>query len=368
LDNIEGGKIVRDINGDPVGIFQENARSLIFEKISPPQVEELKLALLKTFNEFHRFGITAVHSMETPLDFAIYQKLFHEENLGLRIFWYLPVRHLSAAKEQNIHAGFGSSFLKICGVKLFADGALGSQTAEMLENYQGLDNAGISVLSQDELRELVGGCVSQKLSCAIHAIGDKANRKILTTFGEVFLESQKAGLRHRIEHAQLLHPDDISKFQKYNVTASVQPIHLAADIPVIEKYWGERGRFAYAFGSITNSSGRLIFGSDTPIESFDPWKAIYTALQRKHLVNPQEDSFYPEEKIAINQAIRAYTSDSAWAIGEENNLGSIDMGKKADLIMIDQDIFSEPPEILLDTKVIFTILDGKVVYNEMEYE
>ncbi|NIV14503.1 MAG: amidohydrolase family protein, partial [Aliifodinibius sp.] len=239
--------------------------------------------------------------------------------MGVRVFWYLPVSLLSTIEELNIHSGFGNSFLKNCGVKLFADGALGSQTAEMLENYEGLNRSGISVLSQEELNEIIGRSVSQELSCAIHAIGDKANRKVLATFGKFYHESQGAGLRHRIEHAQLLHPDDISKFQKYNITASVQPIHLAADVPIIEKYWGERGRFAYAFGSIANSGGRLIFGSDTPIESFDPWKSIYTALQRKYLMNPKESSFYPEEKIAIDQAIKAYTLDSAWVVGEEKN-------------------------------------------------
>ena len=367
-ESIKGGEIVRDVNGVPTGIFQENARSLIFGNMPPPPLEKLKPALLKTFSEFHRFGITAAHSMETPVDFSTYQELYFENNLGLRIFWYLPVKFLSNAEELKVQSGFGNSFLKICGVKLFADGALGSQSAEMLENYQGLNHAGIGVLSQDELHELVGRCVFQKLPCAIHAIGDKANRKVLNTFGEFYSESQTAGLRHRIEHAQLLSADDISKFQKYNITASVQPIHLAADIQMVEKYWGERGRFAYPFASIAGSGARLIFGSDTPIESFDPWKGIYTALQRKYLVDPKENSFYPEERIATNQAIQAYTSDSAWAVGEENNLGSIEIGKQADLIMIDQDIFSEPSEVILETKVLLTIVAGKVVHQIVNYD
>jgi len=363
ISDPDGGHIIRDESGEPTGIFQETVRQLIFDKIPPPPAVKLIPALQETFKEFHRFGITAAHSMETFSDFSIYRRLYQEGNLGLRIFWYLPVKHLSAVEELDTRYKSGNSFLKICGVKLFADGALGSQTAEMLENYLGLDHAGIGVLSNEELRELVSKCVSQRLACAIHAIGDKANRKVLTAFGKLFRESQEAGLRHRIEHAQLLHPGDILLFQKYNVTASVQPIHLAADIPIIEKYWGERGRFAYAFGSLANSGARLIFGSDTPIESFDPWKGIYTALQRKHWVNPQTESFYPEEKIKLDQAIQACTSSSAWAAGEEMNLGSVEIGKQADLIMIDQDVFSEPPEVLLTTNVMLTVLAGKVVYE-----
>jgi predicted amidohydrolase YtcJ len=365
---MDDGNVIRNANGELSGIFQENARQFIFNKIPSLTFEETKPALLKTFSEFHRFGITAVHSMEAPLDFSFYLQLFFENNLGLRIFWYLPVKFLSNIEKLKIHSGFGNSSLKICGVKLFADGALGSQTAEMLNKYDGLDHNGVSVLSEDELHELVGRCVSQKLSCAVHAIGDKANRKVLNTFSDFTAESKKVDLRHRIEHAQLLHPDDISKFQEYNVIASVQPIHLAADIPMIKTYWRERGRFAYAFNSIANSGGKLIFGSDTPIESIDPWKGIYTAIQRKYLVNPKEDSFYPEEKINIADSIQAYTSDSVWAVKEEMNLGSIEIGKKADLIMIDKDIFSESPETLLDTEVILTVMDGKIVYQNVNYD
>jgi predicted amidohydrolase YtcJ len=363
ISDPNGGHIIRDESGEPTGTFQETARQLIFDKIPLPPAERLMPALQETFAEFHRFGITAVHSMETFSHFLTYQQLYREGNLGLRIFWYLPGKELLAFEELDTQFKSGNSYLKICGVKLFADGALGSQSAEMLENYQGLDHAGIGVLPGEELYELIGKCISKNLSCAIHAIGDRANRKVLTEFGEHLQESREAGLRHRIEHAQLLHSGDIPLFQKYNVTASVQPIHLAADIPLIEKYWGERGRFAYAFGSLANSGARLIFGSDTPIESFDPWKAIYTALERKYLVNPLADSFHPEERITIDQAIQAYTFNSAWAVGEEMNLGGVEIGKQADLIMIDQDIFSESPEILLDTHILLTIMAGEVVYG-----
>lgn len=363
-----GGNIIRYENGEPTGIFQETARNLIFEEIPLPSVDKLLPAVQETFHEFHRFGITSAHSMEAFSDFSIYQRLHEEGTLDLRIFWYLPVKQLYAIDELDGRLKSGNSFMKICGVKLFADGALGSQSAEMLDNYEGLDHAGISVLSKEELGELIGKCVSQKLSCAIHAIGDKANRKVLNGFGELFQESQRAGLRHRIEHAQLLHPDDIALFNRNDIIASMQPIHLAADIPLIEKYCGDRGRFAYAFGSLTNSGTKLVFGSDTPIESFDPWKAIYTAVERKHLVNTRADSFYPEERITVTQAIQAYTSDSSWAVGEELSLGSVGIGKQADLIMIDQDIFSEPSEVLLSTKVLLTLLSGKVVYQDLDFD
>lgn len=131
--------------------------------------------------------------------------------------------------------------MKICGVKMFSDGALGSQTADMLTNYRGLNHAGVEVLSAEALREKIALSVAQKLSCAIHAIGDRANRKVLQAFGEVADTSRRLDLRHRVEHAQLLHPDDIALFAQQSVIASMQPIHLAGDIPLIEQYWGERG-------------------------------------------------------------------------------------------------------------------------------
>lgn len=361
----KGGHICRGEDGEPTGVLQEKARNLILEKIPRMPAEQLKPALLDVFQEFYQFGITSVHSMETGYDFSIYQQLKAEGTLGLRVYYYFPVNDLSSARDLQIHAGIGDSFLKICGVKLFADGALGSQSAAMLQNYDGLNHCGIEVLSCEELKTLVGRCISQRLNCAIHAIGDRANRNVLNTFADFDSESERLGLRHRIEHAQLLKEEDILLFNKKNIIASVQPIHLAHDIPMIQKYWGSRGRYAYAFGSLSNSGARVIFGSDTPIESFDPWSAIYTALQRKYLVDPSQDSFYPAEQIDIDQAIMSYTANSAFAVGEESNLGSIEIGKQANLIIINKDIFTEPQEVLLDTKVVLTTQAGQIVYQNM---
>lgn len=359
-----GGRIHRyPESRDPSGILQEKACEVVFQSITPPSFEQLNPALLETFREHHRVGITAVHSVENPYQFSHYNQLYNREKLGLRIFWYFPARYLEGEESKSFQTVNGNSFLKICGVKLFADGSLGSQTADMLEKYEGLNHSGVEVFSSEELLKRVRLSVEQKLSCAIHAIGDRANRKVLQAFGQVHTASHALGLRHRIEHAQLLHRDDIPLFTKYNVIASVQPIHLANDIPMIEKYWGQRGRYAYAFGSLLKNNTRLVFGSDTPIESFDPWKGIYSAVERKYRCHPANPSYYPEEKIGIIQALAAYTIDSAYAVGEEKHLGSLEEGKLADLILIDRDIFTEPAEALLDTEVLLTVQNGKVVFQ-----
>ena len=361
-----GGWILRyPDRREPSGVLQEKACEQILQSIAPPSFKEIYPALLENFREFHRLGITTAHSVETPYDFAHYQQLYDQGELGLRIFWYFPDKYLKESEAKGYHAGLGNHFLKICGVKMFSDGALGSQTADMLTNYRGLNHAGVEVLSAEALREKIALSVAQKLSCAIHAIGDRANRKVLQAFGEVADTSRRLDLRHRVEHAQLLHPDDIALFAQQSVIASMQPIHLAGDIPLIEQYWGERGRYAYAFNSLLNSGARLIFGSDTPIESFDPWKGIYSALTRKLNCDPAAPGFYPQERIELVPALQAYTLNCAYAVHEENHLGSIAVGKKADIILIDRDIFHEPPEALLENRVLLTLQGGKVLWREM---
>ncbi len=359
-----GGRIYRFPNSDePTGILQEKACEIVFQSIAPLTLEQIYPALKETFQEFHQYGITGIHSVETPYDFSHYNRLYEANKLRLRVFWYFPDQYLGGDTEVDYSNHRGNSFLKICGVKMFADGSLGSQTAEMLEAYEGLDHTGVAVLSPDELQEKIHLSVEEKLPCAIHAIGDLANRKVLKAFGDVHTASAALDLRHRIEHAQLLHPQDFQLFAKNRVIASVQPIHLAADIPIVEKYWGNRGRYAYAFRSLWESGAKLIFGSDTPVESFDPWKSIYTAVARRYNWDPNEPSFYPEEQLNIQQALQAYTLNSAYAAYEEKQLGTIEPGKLADFILIDQDIFNQPAEALLNTKVVLTVQAGRVVYE-----
>ncbi len=347
---------------EPSGVLQERAGEVVYQSIAPPTLEEIYPALQETFGEFLRLGITGVHSVESPYEFAHYRQLYERGELGLRVFWYFPIRFLGREAEEGFGAYRGDHFLKICGVKMFADGALGSQTAEMLEPYQGLEHRGVAVMSAEELEEHIRRSVEQRLACAVHAIGDAANRKVLRALGKVAQTSRKAGLRHRIEHAQLLHPDDIPLFARYGVIASMQPMHLAYDVPLIERYWGSRGRHAYAWGSLRKSGARLIFGSDTPIETFDPWKGLYAAVARKPGNDPAQPSFYPEESIPVEEALAAYTHHSAHAVGEEAHLGSLEPGKLADFIAIDRDIFQAPSEILLDTSVLLTVRNGTIAY------
>ena len=366
--NPEGGVIYRmaDTN-EPSGILQENACKLVLRNIPPLTLQEIEPALQETFGEYHRFGVTAVHSVETPYDFAYYSQLFNENRLGLRVFWYFPDQYLEGAEADQFSVPAGNHFLKICGVKMFSDGALGSQTADLLAPYDSLDHSGVEAMSSEELEHKIRLAVEQKWSCAIHAIGDRANRRVLSVFEQFAAASHALDLRHRIEHAQLLTADDIGRFAANRITASVQPIHLAGDIPTIRRYWqGEREKYAYAFNSLIESGARLIFGSDTPIESFDPWRAIYTALQRKEDCHPDAESFYPGECLSLSQSLAAYTAESAWVVKEEALLGELAENYCADLCLLDRNILEEPPEALLDVQVDYTVSNGKIVYQNAD--
>jgi len=361
----EGGRIVKDERTrEPTGILQEMARKIVFDRIPVSTYGQLKAEMRKATHEFYRYGLTGFHSMETPTEFSVYQEALRQGKLGLRVFWYLPVDHLAAAQALAIQSGLGNEFLKISGMKIFLDGALGSQSAEMLQPYEGLSHSGIEVLSEADLYDLVHRAVEARLPCAIHAIGDAANRKAIRVLGRLQRTSREHGLQHRIEHAQLLHPDDLPLLGKYGITASVQPRHLSSDIPLIEKYWGKRGRYAYAFNSIRKSGARLIFGSDTPIESFNPWYAIYSAMERKFNLEDSEPSFYSEEKLRLNTCLQAYTSNSAAAVGMEHRLGGIAPGMTADFFLVNRDIFRVPTTELKEAGSVFTVFNGQIVYRE----
>ncbi len=358
-----GGRILRDDAGEPIGVLLETAREAILRAKKLPPESELLAALQETFRDFHRQGITAIHCMETPDEFHRYRKLAEENSLGLRIFLYLPARFLAQFQQLKEAVSPGSATLQICGIKLFADGTLSSLTADMLKNYQEADHSGVAVLSSEDLAGKISEVSMAGAACAVHAIGDAANRKVLDAFEKALAESRKQGLRHRIEHAQLLHPADIPRFHRLNVTASMQPRQLATDIPQIERFWGQRGRYAFAFNSLLGSGARLIFGSDTPIEPYSPFEGLFCAVSRRTDCRPESPAFFPEEQISLTDALRAYTDNAARAVGKESQLGSIRPGKQADIILIDSDIFNTPAEALLQTRVVLTLQAGKIVYR-----
>ncbi len=359
----EGGRIDTDPDGEPVGIIGENAMKLIERHIPKPTADEAEQAILSGIKVAHRLGLAGVHVMEGSDSLAAFQRLAMRGALSLRVCAFIPAESLEDAVELGVRSGFGGDYLRIGGLKLFTDGSLNSRTADMIEPYEGTDYRGIAAISPEELERVVGRALDSGISVAVHAIGDRANRKTLDVLSRHAARSRELGLRNRIEHAQLLHPDDLRRFSETGTIASVQPVHATSDRYVADRLWGRRSRYAYAFKSLLDSGAVLAFGSDAPVETIDPLRGIYAAVVRKRESEPGSQPWYPEERITIAQAVRAYTTGAAHASYAEGRQGSIERGKVADFAVLSENIFSGEAEKVLSTRIMLNVVGGRAVYE-----
>ncbi len=360
-----GGRIGRDAVGEPNGLLFERANELLNGAIREPAEGQADAAARRAMAELHRMGVTAAHVPEGALTLRTLQRLDADGQLALRVTAMLPYESLDAALAVGLRSGFGSERLRIGPVKLFMDGSLGSETAAMLAPIEGsADNRGILTLAVDELRRAVSRAAGGGIACAIHAIGDRANRLVLDAYAATAGEWQPAGLRQRIEHVQVLHPDDLPRLAALGVIASVQPIHATQDMDLVDRLWGQRGRYAYAFHSLLASGATLAFGSDAPVETPDPLAGLYAAVTRRRADGRPTGGWYPHERLAVADALRAYTVGPAWAAGLEGRSGSLVPGAWADLTLLSQDVLQDPAERILETRVRHTVVDGEVVYSE----
>lgn len=362
----EGGEIARDEDTrQATGILKESATSLVSRVIPEPACDALATAMERAQSELHKLGIGAVHNMDGASSFEALQMLKNTGRLKLRVTQCIAAENLDDAIDLGLSSGFGDDWLRVGPLKAFADGALGSQTAHLLRAYEGNSgNMGMAVASKEEIAEVVGKAVLAGISCAIHAIGDRANRDVLDIFQSVKTESGERRLRHRIEHAQLLHPEDLRRFADLGVVASMQPVHILTDIPVAEKHWGRRSRWAYAFRSLSKSGAMLAFGSDAPVETPDPIRGIYAAVARRQVDAASDSGWYPEERLTVEETIRAYTAGAAMASADELARGTLARGSFADMAILSRDIFSTPAAEILDTRVEATMIGGQFVFRE----
>lgn len=363
-----GGAIGRDESGEPDGVLKEEAAALVRRAIPSPTPQVLEQAALTAAAELHRLGITGCHAFtgstnQGPEQFATLQRLHLRGELTVRTVACLPEGHLDAAAAAGLRTGLGDAMLRVGPVKIFADGTLGSQTASMLEPFDGqLENRGIRVRTPNEIDTLVGKAAAAGLWTAIHAIGDRANREVLDVFEKHLEDTRRAGARHRIEHVQLLHPGDLPRLARLGVIASMQPIHATADRDIADRYWGSRSRWAYAWRSLADSGAVLAFGSDAPVETPDPWRGLYAAVTRRREDEPDARPWYPEECLTLEEAVRAYTQGPAFAAGTERWQGRLEPGMVADFIVLDRDPYAGPPEELLRVQVLATVVGGRTVH------
>jgi len=366
-EDMAGGALVRDERGEPTGIFLEAGQELISRVIPEPSVEEVGEAMRQGQKRAFALGLTGVHDLDGTRALKAWQMLREEGAMKMRVCKSVPSGFLDEALALGLRSGFGDERLRIGGVKLFADGALGPRTAWMIEPYEGEpDHRGMPLASKEELKEKIERASAGGLAALVHAIGDQANREVLAAFEEVRMEEKKRGpvrLRHRIEHVQVLHPDDWGRPAGANIIASMQPIHATSDLEMVDQCWGGRGVGAYAFRILLEQGTVLAFGSDAPVETIAPLAGIHAAVTRRRADGtPGEKGWYPEQRLHVRQAMCAYTVGAAFASGEEEDKGSLAPGKLADLAVLDQDIFAIPSMEILHAPVAGTMIGGEWVF------
>jgi predicted amidohydrolase YtcJ len=360
-----GAQVVRDAEtGEATGVLLEEAAGSALDRIDRPGRQALRRAIGAAGERALRLGLTGVHDCEGGEEMAAYQELWHEQALPLRVYMLIPRDNLDAAAEVGLQTGFGDEWLRVGHLKLFADGPLGSRTADMLAPYVGEPgNRGIEVLGTDSLQQIVERASRARIAVATHAIGDRANRRVLDAYAETRGLWSAAGVRPRIEHVQLLARPDLPRLAEIGVIASMQPIHATSDWEMAEAYWGGRSDGAYAWRSLLDSGAVLAFGSDCPVETLDPLAGIHAAVTRQRPDGTPEGGWYAEQRLTVHEAVRAYTWGAAYAAGEEEHKGSLAVGKVGDLVVLSDDIFSMAPEGLLGTRVVATVCGGRLAYS-----
>ena len=363
-----GGLIVRDRSGEPTGILKDAAMSFVWRVIPPSSFEEKLAAARAATNHAASLGVTSVQDMSAGSDVGVYQTLLDRGELNTRIYAVSPLPSWERLGRTGVRAHFGSEMLRIGGLKGFADGSLGSTTAFFYEPYK--DAPGTRGLAGDEMYpegamlERVLSADRAGLQIMIHAIGDRANDTILSIYEQVGSENGERDRRFRIEHAQHLRPLDIARFGRDKVIASMQPYHAIDDGRWAEKRIGkDRAKTTYAFRSLLDSGATLAFGTDWTVAPLDPILSIYAAVTRRTLDGRNPKGWVPEQKITVEEAVRAYTVGSAYAEFQEQVKGTIARGKLADLVILSKDIFKIDSKDIEKAKVVTTIMDGRVVYE-----
>jgi predicted amidohydrolase YtcJ len=365
-----GGEIVKDPGtGEPTGILKDAAMELVAAKVPAPSLGDKLRAGEAALAEAASRGVTSVHEMADASSFEVFEELDRDDKLTARLSIYLPITQVELLRRLKIKSPFGSPRLKLAGLKGFVDGSLGSGTAYFYEPYA--DNPQASGLLHEQMfpegimEERILEADRAGLQVAVHAIGDRANGLLLDIFERVAAADGPRDRRFRIEHAQHLKPEDIARLGRLGLIASVQPYHAIDDGRWAERKIGpERARTTYAFRSLLDAGALLAFGSDWTVAPLSPLTGIYAAVTRRTLDGGHPGGWIPEEKISVEEAVRAYTRNAAFAEFSERSKGSIEAGKLADLVVLSRDIFRIPAEAIPEVEVRLTVFDGRVIHRK----
>jgi predicted amidohydrolase YtcJ len=363
--DIAGGTIVRDASGHPSGIFKDNAQELIDAAVPDPAPNMLDRALDAAMTYVAERGVTSVDHMGTWSDLAVFERAHQSGKLRTRIYAAVPLSTWAKLRDTVAARGHGDSWLRIGGLKGFVDGSLGSHTAAMMQPFTDAPrDSGLMVNTPEDLYSWTSNADRAKLHVIVHAIGDRAIKLQLDIFERVERENGPRDRRFRIEHAQHIAPADIPRFGQLGVIPSMQPYHAIDDGRWAEKVIGpERAKTTYAFRSLRDAGARLAFGSDWFVAPPAPIEGIYAAVTRRTLDDKHPGGWVPEQKISVEDALRAYTTGGAYASFEEKEKGSLAPGKLADVVIIDRDLTRIPPEAIREARIMYTIVGGRVVFD-----
>jgi len=362
VTDVAGGSIVRDKTGRITGIFKDNARDLIDAAVPPPSPEMEDGALQAAMHFLAENGVTGAHSV---FGFnKAFERAHRDKKMITRVYAGMKLEEWKDLKKKIDRDGRGDKWLKIGALKAFMDGALGSHTAAFFKPYLDSKDSGFFITPEDQIYRWAKSADSAGLQLMIHAIGDKAINRLLTIYDKIEKENGNRDRRPRIEHTQHIDPNDISRMASLHVIASMQPYHAIDDGRWAEKIIGpERCKTTYAFRSLMDAGVRVAFGSDWPVAPAIPLVGIYAAVTRRTLDDRHPEGWFPEQKITVDAALRAYTIDAAYASFDEKVKGSLEKGKLADFVILDKNLFRIAPEKILDVAVVKTVVGGQTVFE-----
>lgn len=375
---IDGGKFDVDENGEPLGIFRENALNLIYKCIPEPTVKEIKGMILEGMTNANAYGITSVQTD----DFGVvpdnsygniiksYEELIDEGKMSLRVYeqCLLPsVERLTGFLDKGYKTGYGDAFFKIGPLKLLGDGSLGARTAALTTPYSDSpETCGIPVFTQEEIDNVVEKAHNSGMQIAVHCIGDKAMYMAFEAVEKALKKTPRKEPRHGIVHCQITDKYLLDKFKQLDIVAYIQPIFLDYDWHIAESRVGSSLiKTSYNWKTLIDKGVHTACGSDCPVESFDVLNGIYEAVTRKDLKGQPEGGWMPEQRLTVHEAVYGYTMGGAYTSFEENIKGSIEEGKVADMVVLSRDIFEIPEDEIKDVEVDMTIFNGQLVYKKI---
>ncbi len=366
--NPAGGEIERDAEGNPTGMFKEgSAMEYVEQKIPDPTEEERRQGIELVLQELARNGVTSAQDNSAWEDFLVYHQLKEEKKLTVRITEWLPfMAPLTELQNMRSEGGTKDPWLKTGTLKMVTDGALGSRTAAMLAPYSDdPSTSGILTIEPEKLKAMALERDKLGFQLAFHAIGDRANRVCLDVFESVVRVNGPRDRRDRIEHAQVVAPEDMARFGTLHVIASMQPSHQSNDMRWAEQRIGpERVKGAYAWNSLQKAGATLAFGTDYDVESINPFNGLYACVTRELPEGGPAGGWQPQEKISLEDCIRAYTSGSAYAQFEDGKKGELKIGEYADFILLSRDVTKAAPKDILNIEVLQTVVGGRTVYQK----